>query len=832
MGLADAKGDCGLPLMEGLILMRSLCFDADGPKFRGTAGVFRAFAAAAALCLVGGSSFAADAPESSNAVSPGADPFAQIDALLPSPTEARLPSGAPGPAYWQQKVSYKLDLTIDEDHKMLRGKEHVRYENKSPHTLTFLWLQLESNSFAPFSDGALSKTWKDTGEVTVLDFRRLLMANEFDGSTRILGIKDAAGGALTYTTNKGMMKVDLPQPLKAGETFEFDLAWEYLINDTKLVPGRSGNEVLDDGNAIFGMAHCYPRLCAYTDYGSWRLKQPIRYGEFTLEFGDFEVSVTVPADHIVGATGALQNPDDVLSANIKTRLTQSDTAASPVLIVTKDDAEAARKNKSAKETKTWKFAVKNVRDFAFTSSRAFVWDAWGVKLGDRTVRCQALYPREGMPLWDKYATHSVAQAVEVYSEVTGIPYPWPHATAVLGAHPSGGMEYPMISFNSPRPEKDGTYTERTKKGVIRVIIHETGHNWFPMIVNSDERHWMWLDEGFNSFVQGFAERRWKDDPLIPTAQPRLAVEYLTSEAHQPLMIQPDNIQNIPQNAYFKTSVGLTMLRETILGRKLFDVAFKEYCRRWAFKRAEPADFFRTMEDASGMDLDWFWRGWFFSTATSDVELVSVSRRKLNDGDPAKDGERHKASEAKLPKSLTQERDAGDPRRIDKFPTLKDFYDDFDPHAPTEKKQDEFKKFLERLTPDEKESLKFDKPVYEVKVRNNGKLPMPLILQLEFDDKTTELRRYPAEIWRLANGELSTLLISAKPVISVTVDPYNETADTNFSNNRFPRLIDQTDLQLTKPPEKIENPLHDSIEKVKKDTEKKDSEKKGPTKPTP
>ncbi len=768
---------------------------------------------------------AADAP-GPYAVSPGPDPFAQIDSLLPAPSEARLPSGAPGPAYWQQKVSYKLDLTIDEDARMLRGKEHVAYQNNSPHTLTYLWLALESNQAAPFSDGALAKTWKDNGEVTVDDFRRVLMAREFDGSTKILALKDAAGNDLAHTLNKGMLKVDLPKPLPAGGTFEFDLAWEYLINNTKLIPVRSGYEVLDDGTCIFGMAYCYPRLCAYTDYGGWRLKQPIRYGEFTLEFGDFEASITVPADHIVGATGALLNPGEVLTAERQSRLKEADSAKTPVVIVSKDEADAARK-KPAKESRTWKFAATNVRDFAFATSRAFVWDAWGVKIDGRTVRCQSLYPREGMPLWDKYATQAVAHAVEVYSDVTGIPYPWPHATAVLGAHPSGGMEYPMISFNSPRPEKDGSYTERTKWSVIRVIIHETGHNWFPMIVNSDERHWMWLDEGFNSFVQGFAERSWKEDPKITTAQPRFAVEYLLSPAHQPLMTLPDSLQNVSQNAYFKTSVGLTMLRETILGRPLFDAAFKEYCRRWAFKRAEPADFFRTMEDASGMDLDWFWRGWFFSTSTSDVEVVSVARRALHGGDPAKAGERNKAREAKQPSSITHERDlaAGVPRRIEKFPGLKDFYDDFDPHAPTDKQTDDFQKFLQRLTPEEKAALQFDQPVYEVKLKNHGQLPMPLILKLEFDDQSSDIRRYPAEIWRLANGELSVLVVAPRPIVAVTADPYNETADTNFTNNRFPRQIDQTDLRLTKPPEKIDNPLRDALEK-----ERKAKAKQPPAKP--
>ncbi|ADG67611.1 putative Zn-dependent aminopeptidase [Planctopirus limnophila DSM 3776] len=749
-----------------------------------------------AVLPAGISSAAEDAPAPSNTSPIGVDPFQQIDSLLPTPTESRLASGAPGPAYWQQKASYKIDVTLDEDNRRLKGFERVHYENNSPHSLNYLWLQLQPDTYTPDSPATLTRTWSDNGSVSIGDLQRALIPETFEGGMNISGVKDATGKPLKTMIHQGLLKIELPAPLAPRSSFDFELAWEYAINDIKLLPGRTGYEMLDDGNAIYGLAYWYPRMCAYTDYGGWRTKQFIGRGEFTVEFGDYDVTIHVPADHALAATGELMNPEEALTPEQRERLKKSDTSDTPVFIVTKDEAEARRKVKTFPQQKAWRFKAENVRDFAFATSRTFVVDAWGVPLNGRTVRCMSLYPKEGMPLWDKYATHSVAQAIEVYSEVTGIPYPWPHCTAVMGIV-SGGMEYPMINFNSPKPEKDGTYTETVKNRLISVIIHETGHNWFPMIINNDERHWMWLDEGFNQFVQGFAERAWKRR-LGKSGEPSKITEYLVNPAHQPIMTQPDNLKDVGRNAYAKTSTGLTMLRETILGREVFDAAFKEYCRRWAFKRPEPADFFRTMEDASGFDLDWFWRGWFFSTSNNDVEVLAVTRRLLQTGDPAKDKERDDRKEAKLPPSLTEERDANLAKRVDKYDMLKDFYDTYDPHAVTEKKVDRYQKFMERLTPEEKATLANHQLLYEVRIRNNGELPMPLILQLEFDDGSKEIHRYPAEIWRLDGSEFSKLLITAKPLRSVMADPYNETADINYSNNRFPRTIAETDLTITKP----------------------------------
>lgn len=748
------------------------------------------------------------------------DPFQQIDDDLPAPSEFRLASGAPGPRYWQQRVNYQIDVSLDENTKRIRGREKITYENHSPHTLSYLWLQLDPNAFTPDSDSNLTQTSDVQNEMSVKSLGQILAAAQFQGGMTIGTVEDVSGHLLNSTIVKGMMRVDLTQPLPPGQTFEFIVEWEFTLNDSRLVPARTGYEMFDDGNAVFCIAQWYPRLCAYTDYGGWRHKQFLGRGEFTLEFGDYDVRMTVPDDHVLDATGQLQNPGEVLSERSRERLAQAEQSATPVMIVTPEEARAAEKTRSD-QTKTWHFQARNVRDFAFACSRKFIWDACAQPVGERSVLCMSLYPHEGRPLWDKYATHAVAHAIEIYSQVTGIPYPYPHATAVMGVIP-GGMEYPMICFNGPRPERDGTYSKDLKQRVQSVIIHEVGHNWFPMIVNSDERHWMWLDEGLNTFVQGIAERAWQADEDLTTAEPGNVHKFSLNGSKRPIMSQPDALPNIGAAAYAKPAAGLTILRETILGRELFDFAFKEYCRRWAFKRAQPADFFRTMEDASGIDLDWFWRGWYFATEHCDFELVSVTRRVLHTGDPQDDQKRHDQLAARKPQSLVHRRDNGLPRRVERFEDLKDFYDTFNPHAVTEEKTRQHQEFLKRLKPEEQELLKTDKHLYELRVRNRGELVMPLILQLHFADGTQEIRRLPAEIWRFNPNEVVKLLVCEQPLTAVVIDPHNETGDTDLSNNRYPRIIESTDLLLKKPEEKIDNPLHKHLEKLKQES-KKDSQ---------
>jgi len=738
-----------------------------------------------------------------------ADPFRQLDDRWPTATSSRLATGAPGPDYWQQRADYEIDVTLDEDRKRILGTADIHYENHSPHALTYLWLQLDANRFTPTADSRLTRLPEVGSEMSVNSLQRLLSLN-FNGGVKLNAVNDAAGKPLEHAVVKGMLRIDLPEPLASGETVDFTIVWEYAINNSKLVAGRTGYELFEDDNAIFCIAQWFPRMCAYTDYGGWRHKQFLRRGEFTLEFGNYDVKISAPADHVLMATGQLINPQDVLSATQQERLDVALQSDEPVFIVTQEEAEQACKATSAEEYKTWHFRAENVRDFAFASSRRFLWDACGQTVGDRRVLCMSLYPKEGMPLWDQYSTHAIAHTVEVYSRFTGIDYPYPHATAVMGVV-GGGMEYPMICFNGPRPEKDGTYSKATKERVIGVIIHEVGHNWFPMIINNDERHWMWLDEGFNSFVQSIAQREWDRNPNYERAEPRAYTSYYAREKQRAIMTHPDSVYDISSNAYGKPSAGLTLLRETILGRELFDFAFREYCRRWAYKRPEPSDFFRSMEDASGLDLDWFWHGWYYTTGNCDFEVVSVVKKNLHDGNPEQDKARaDREKQTEFP-NLIKEREADQPRRIDRYDTLRDFYDDFDPHALTDKKAKSYAELQERLTDEEKELLANleQQNFYEVEIVNHGDLVMPLILKLTFTDGQSEIRRFPAEIWRKSLDKVTPILQTEKPLQAVTVDPYHETGDIDLTNNRFPRQIIEKDVKITKPKEKIENPMKES-----------------------
>lgn len=752
-----------------------------------------------------------------------ADPFRQLDERWPTANQYRLTTGSPGPEYWQQQADYQIEVALDETRKRIIGSAKIHYQNNSPHELTYLWLQLDANRFTPGSDKRLT-TLTTVGDDLTVESLQSLLATTFDGGVKLKKVAEQSGKPLEHTVVKGMLRVDLPKPLAAGDSFDFAIDWEYAINNSKLVAGRTGYEMFDDGNAIFCIAQWFPRMCAYTDYGGWRHKQFLGRGEFTLEFGNYDVKISVPADHVLMATGKLVNMKEILSDTQNERLTTAINSDTPVFVVNAEEAEKASEVTTFEEYKTWHFQAENVRDFAFATSRKFIWDACGQSVGDRRVLCMSLYPKEGMPLWDRYSTHAVAHTLEVYSRVTGIDYPYPHATAVMGVV-GGGMEYPMICFNGPRPEKDGTYSKSTKQGLIGVVIHEVGHNWFPMIINNDERHWMWLDEGFNSFVQTIAQREWDRDPDYTRGEARRYTSYFANDKQRSIMTHPDAVFDIGSNAYSKPSTGLTLLRETILGRELFDFAFKEYCRRWAYKRPEPSDFFRSIEDASGIDLDWFWNGWYYTTDNCDFELVSITKKNLHDGNPKADKDRSEKKKATEYPNLIKEREVDVPRRIDKYETLLDFYDDYDPDAVTEKKAKTYAEFLERLTEEEKQVVTEVERLnlYQVKIINHGQLVMPLILKLIFSDGESEIRRFPAEIWRKSPDEVTPLLLTEKPLQAILVDPYHETGDIDLSNNRYPREIDNADVKITKPKKKIENPLKESLKK-KDSTEETEDEK--------
>lgn len=724
------------------------------------------------------------------------DKFRQLDEVLPTPNGYRNASGAPGDQYWQQQADYEIDVELDDKLQKITGSEKITYTNNSPDTLSYLWMQLDTNILSFDSDAHLTGTSSPLGKVGYKSMQQLMAKETFDGSMKISAVRDAQGNPLRYQIIKTMMRIDLPRPLGTGESTRFSVDWSYLVNDSQSRPARTGYEYFkEDKNFLYEIAHWYPRMAAYTDNTGWQHKQFLGRGEFTLEFGDFLVRITVPDDHVVAASGLLQNPEKVLTKTQQKRLAEARTAKKPMFVITPEEAKANEKSKPEGK-KTWIFQADRVRDFAFASSRKFIWDAQGHKLEgkEEPVMAMSFYPNEGEPLWSKYSTHAIIHTLNVYSKYT-FPYPYPVAISVNG--PVGGMEYPMICFNGPRPEKDGTYSKRTKYGLISVIIHEVGHNYFPMIVNSDERQWTWMDEGLTTFLQYLTEQEWEDEYPSRRGEPRDIVNYMKGGHQVPIMTNSESILQFGNNAYGKPATALNVLRETVLGRELFDYAFKEYARRWMFKRPTPADFFRTMEDASGVDLDWFWRGWFYTTDHTDMAIENVRQYQLETGDPYVDKMRRKKRRDEEPESLSEIRNKKLPKRTDKFPELKDFYNEYDELDVTDTDRKKFEEQLKKLDPHEKKLLETQKFFYLVDLKNYGGLVMPVILKLTFDDDSTRMLRIPAEIWRYNNQSVSKLILTDKPLKSLALDPHRETADTQLSNNEFPRTIGKSFFQLEK-----------------------------------
>lgn len=739
------------------------------------------------------------------------DKFRQLEEILPTPNERRTASGAPGPAYWQQRADYVIDVEIDEKTHRVSGSETITYTNNSPHELSYLWLQLDPNLFSKHSFTPLTDEAPELDDISFKKLKGILYRAGFDGSISISSVKDANGKDLPRTIVKTMMRVDLAAPLKSGDSFSFSIAWSFALVDLKKHRARSGQEVLSDGNAIYSVAQWYPRMCAYTDVHGWRHRQYIGGGEFTLEFGSFLVRITVPEDHIVAATGTLQNPDAVLSGPQRERLRAAAKSKKPVLIVTPEEAAENRK-KISPGRKTWIYHAEMVRDFAFASSRSFSWDAMPSSGEGFSTLCMSFYPSEAMPLWNQYATHATAQTIEVYSKHT-VPYPWPVAISVNS--PVGGMEYPMIHFTGARPEKDGTYSESKKHGMISVIIHEVGHNFFPMVINSDEREWIWMDEGFNTFMQYIAEHEWSQDYPARRGDPRTIGNYMKSQNQVPIMTSADSLIQSSANAYSKTAAGLIILRETILGREIFDFAFKEYARRWKFKRPMPADFFRTMEDASGVDLDWFFRGWFYTIDHTDISIKGLTHYVVDSKNPEESKSRARLKSTRSNDTISKRRSASLPKRIDAFPELKDFYDEYDEFALTKETKNAYLKMLKGLAKEDRELLESDLNFYVIDLENIGGMVMPVLLELTYEDGKKEELHIPAEIWRKNNAEVSKLLISVRKISSILVDPHEETADTDKANNVFPRLAKESRIKLRAGGKGGSNPLRKSRAEKKK-----------------
>lgn len=775
--------------------------------------------------------------------------FRQLDHVLPSPNVYRSASGAPGPAYWQQRASHTMDIRLDEDERRIYAESDIEYTNNSPDTLNYIWLALDQNRF---KDGSLerrsatasaagSRRGDGAGGSDSYSFFALRKEQAFEDRQygfEFNAIMDEDGDALPYTINDSMMRIDLDEPLQSGDSITIQVDWEHNILDEVAIGGRGGYEYFEeDDNYIFGMAQWFPRLASYTDYTGWQNKQFLGRGEFTLEFGDYEVNLTVPSDHIVSATGELQNPRDVLTTTQRKRLADINTE-SPIYIVTPEEAEENEKSK-AKGNKTWKFKAENVRDFAWSSSRKYIWDAMKFEQDDADipeVLAMSFFPKEADPIWSQYSTQAVVHTMDVYNKFA-FNYPYPTAQSV-NTWERGGMEYPMITFNGYRPsedEKSGetVYSRNIKYGLIGVIIHEIGHIYFPMVVNSDERRYTWMDEGLNSFLEYMAEYEWEENfPISRGTQNPLDVipSYMTSSNQVPIMTQSDSVLQFGPNAYSKPAASLIVLRETVMGRELFDFAFREYANRWKFKRPTPADFFRTMEDASAVDLDWFWRGWYYGTDHVDMAITSVREYQISTNDPdiEKDIEREEYQRNR-PENISQirNREEGLKTRLKRYSDLEDFYNENDKFTVTNADRNKFKKFYEGLNDWERKAydraMEDGKYLYFVDFENIGGLISPLPVTIEYENGASEEMMIPAEIWRRNSEKVTKLFSLDNRAVSFKLDVQHQTADADFSNNSYPQTIAQSRIDLYKSNRTSSSMMADMLRELHSEKSDEDTE---------
>jgi len=696
--------------------------------------------------------------------------FRQLDYELPTPNVYRTASGAPGHQYWQNTADYVMDIRLDDENQRVYGTEEITYTNASPDKLEYLWIQLDQNMRNPESETYQIQQGKISDGVGLYEYFN--MFHTFPGGFNIDYVNDESGKAYDVKVNHTMMRVDLDKPLKSGESVKVNIKWWYNINDRMEIGGRSGYEYFkEEDNYLYTIAQFFPRMAVYSDVTGWQNKQFLGRGEFTLPFGDYDVKLNVPSDMVVGATGEIQNTDEVLTETQQARLEKAKTSDKPLIIVTQDEAIANEKSK-ATDTKTWHFKAENVRDYGWCASRKFIWDAQGVQFGDRTVMAMSLYPKEGNPMWEMYSTKAIVLTLETYSKFT-FDYPYPVAYSINGK--SIGMEYPMICFNGGRTDAEGKFSDAVKYRTILVIIHEVGHNYFPMIINSDERQWTWMDEGLNTFLQYQTEKKWSDETgkAFPSRRgpANKIVPYMGGDKRyiSPIMSNSESINQFGNNAYGKPCTALNILRETVMGPELFDHAFKTYSNRWMFKHPSPADLFRTMEDASAVDLDWFWRGWFYTTDHCDVAMTGVKEYRLKFNQPNEGTSKKKVS--KMVKKQTK-------------------LGEFDPILQSIARAEDPAKAYElvkgKVTDTRKDKLNENAYFYQVDLKMIGGLVMPVIFKLDYADGTSKEVRIPAEIWKMQNEGLtetvSKVLISNQEITKITLDPNLETADTDTTNN--------------------------------------------------
>ena len=754
-----------------------------------------------AFVCISFNSFAQDTPKTER--KPGhtnTNKFRQLYDEFSTPNMFRSASGAPGPAYYQQQADYKMNIVLDDKNMKLSGDELITYTNNSPDELKYLWVQLDQNVRSKDTKSPLIEGSGVAKADRASSFVKNYMSEPFDGGFNIEEVKNTDGKPLQHMINQTMMRVELPKPLKTGEKFSFAVKWWYNINDHVKDGGRSGYEYFPaDGNRAYVIAQFYPRMAVYNDVEGWQNSQFWGRDEFALPFGNFEVNITVPADHVLDGTGELMNRKDIFTKSMMERYEKAKKSYDkPVMIVTQEEAEAATK-KFSNEKKTWKLYAENVRDFAFASSRKFIWDMMAVKIGDRDVMAVSLYPKEGNPLWEEWSTRAVASTLKSYSRMT---FDYPYHKAISVSAERQGMEYPMICWNYGRVDENGNYSDRVKYGMMGVIIHEVGHNFFPMIVNSDERQYTWMDEGLNSFVQYVAEQDFvetypnalsKGDTKFPSRRgpAKNIITYMGIDQDQlePIMSKGLNVHQFGNNAYGKPATALNILREAVMGRELFDYAFKEYSHRWMFKHPTPEDFFRTMEDASAFDLDWYWRGWFYTTDWVDIGVKEVHKYYVS-SEPnqyAKNIAQSRGIDLKdLPPMVYMVEEGSDEYKenmrkgtiLENSPTLKEYV-------------------MDNFTPEEQKSIKQPKYFYNVTFEKPGGLVMPIIVEYNYADGTSKKEKYPAEIWRLNDNEVSKAVATDKEIVSIVVDPNEETADIDTSNNSWPKKMEQSQFDKFK-----------------------------------
>jgi len=708
-----------------------------------------------------------------------ANKFSQMYDLMATPNMFRTASGAPGPAYYQQQADYKIDIELDDKNSRLSGSETITYYNNSPDTLEYLWVQLDQNQAAKNSQSPLAESQKTEEVFTPNKFANKFLKKELERGFNIEYVKDSKGNPMTYTINQTMMRIELPVPMKSGEKLSFSVKWWYNINNYRQDGGRSGYELFEkDGNKLYIIAQFYPRMAVYNDVEGWQNMQFWGSGEFTLPFGNFDVNITVPADHVLNATGELTNRNEVFTAaQVKRYELAQKTFDKPVVIVTQAEAEIAEKGFSEKK-KTWKFSAKNVRDFGIASSRKFIYDAMAVQLNGKIVMAESVYPKESNPLWGETSTITVAHTLKSYSAHT-FDYPYPKAVSVSAE--DQGMEYPMICWNYGRPDENGVTNPQIKNGMIGVIIHEVGHNFFPMIVNSDERQWTWMDEGLNTFMQYMAQQELGTNFPSRRGSPKGIVPYMSSDKKflEPIMSNSESLIDFGNNAYAKPATGLNILRETIMGRELFDYAFKVYANRWKFKHPTPEDFFRTMEDASAVDLDWFFRGWFYTTDYVDIGIKEVKQYYVSENptNELKDVTINKRRFGKengpylyLISENNADLNSGKKQafQLDSVKLLSDYV-------------------AENFSADEKATMKNPKYFYEVEFNKPGGMLMPIIVEITYDDNTKENFKFPAQIWRKNNDTAKRVFTTEKEIKTIQIDPNLETADIDVTNNTWPKV---------------------------------------------